>query len=325
MTLACLRSVFEQAGERLFEVIVVDNASTDGSAEAITIAFPQVRLILPKTNLGFAAGNNLAAGEAKGEYLLLLNPDTVVLDHAIERLVTFAEGHRESQIFGGRTLFGDGSLNPASCWRRPTLWNIGCVASGASAMFRSSSLFSSEGYGGWKRDTVRRVDMVSGCFFLLRRQLWEELGGFDPLFFMYGEEADLCLRAARRGATCMITPDATIVHYGAASEAVRSDKMVRLFVAKANLFRRHWNGMAARIGVRLLDLWALSRVGAFFVLSHLRSGRRASYETWRNIWSRRKEWHVAFAAVGGHKFAPDVSTAASTGPTVTAPSPGNPA
>src|SRR5690606_35725860 len=124
-----------------------------------------------------------------------------------------------------------------------------CVATGLSSLFRGSSLFNPEGYGGWKRDTVREVDIVSGCFFLIRRELWERLGGFDPAFFMYGEEADLCLRARKLGARPMVTPEATIVHYGGASERVRADKMVRLLQAKALLIRRHWGPVAARSGV----------------------------------------------------------------------------
>jgi GT2 family glycosyltransferase len=295
MTLACLGSVYEQTAAALFEVIVVDNASSDGSAEAIAAAFPQVKLIASAENRGFAAANNLAATHAAGRWLLLLNPDTLVLDRAIERLHAFAEAHAEAKIFGGRTQFGDGTLNPASCWRKPSLWSVFCIASGLTALFPRSALLAPESFGAWDRRTVREVDIVSGCFFLLPRSLWMDLGGFDPLFFMYGEEADLCLRAGRTGVRCMVTPAATIVHYGGASEAVRADKMVKLFVAKAMLFRRHWRPAAAAAGVRLLDAWALSRLAAFAVLGVAQPRRRASYQTWRSIWSRRKEWHAKAA------------------------------
>jgi GT2 family glycosyltransferase len=304
MTLACLRSVYEQTTADLFEVIVVDNASPDGSAGAIAEAFPQVKLIALPDNRGFAAANNLAATHATGEWLLLLNPDTVVLDRAVERLHAFALAQPEAKIFGGRTRFGDGLLNPASCWRQSTLWSVFCIASGLTSVFPRSGLFAPESFGAWDRGTVRQVDIVSGCFFLLPRALWEELGGFDPLFFMYGEEADLCLRAGKRGVRCMVTPDATIIHYGGASEAVRADKMVKLFTAKANLFRRHWSPFAATLGVRLLDLWALSRMMAFACLSRVQSRRKASFDTWRSIWSRRKEWHRAQAPPPGTPLRP---------------------
>jgi GT2 family glycosyltransferase len=290
MTLACIASVFEQTTPGTFEVIVVDNASTDGSADAIDAAFPDVRLVRLEQNVGFAAGNNVAAEVATGRFLLLLNPDTVVLDRAIDRLVAFAEANDRAGIWGGRTVFADGSLNPASCWARPTLWSVFCIASGMTACFRGSALFNPESFGSWRRDTVREVDIVSGCFFLIRRELWDKLGGFDPAFFMYGEEADLCLRAAKLGHRGMVTPDATIIHHGGASERAKSGKMIKLFDAKARLFRRHWPSWQVPIGIALLDGWALSRWVAFSCLSVVKSSARPSAETWREIWRNRSKW-----------------------------------
>jgi hypothetical protein len=130
MTLDCLRSLAAETRVP-HEVIVVDNASTDGSAGAIAAEFPGVRLMAETVNHGFAGANNLAAARARGDYLLLLNPDTVVLDGAVDRLLAFARRRPEAGIWGGRTLYGDGRLNPASCWRRMTPWNLFCRASGA--------------------------------------------------------------------------------------------------------------------------------------------------------------------------------------------------
>lgn len=293
ITVACLRSVYDQtAGFLDFEVLIVDNASSDGSADAVAAAFPAATLVRSPENLGFAAANNLAAREASGEWLLLLNPDTVVLDHAIDKLLAFAQTHPEASIFGGRTLFADGSLNIKSCWRRPTPWSAFCIATGLTSMFPNSSLFAPESFGPWKRDSVRQVDIVSGCFLLIRRSLWNQLGGFDPAFFMYGEEADLCLRASKLGHKCLICPDATIIHYGGASEKVRADKMVRLFSAKALLFHRHWSPLASRFGIRMLDLWALTRTAAFGLLCLLQPRRRDAYDTWRNVFRRRHQWRI---------------------------------
>ncbi|HZZ43827.1 MAG TPA: glycosyltransferase family 2 protein [Tepidisphaeraceae bacterium] len=291
LTVACLRSVYEQTRELDFEVIVLDNQSSDGSADAIAQQFPQVKLIRAAKNLGFAGGNNEAADQAKGEYLLLLNPDTVVIKGAIQNLYSFARAHSEATIFGGRTFFPDNSLNPASCWRRPTPWSAFCIAAGLSRLFPHSEWFNSEAFGAWPRDSVREVDIISGCFFLIRRDLWEQLGGFDPAFFMYGEEADLCLRAKKIGHRCLVCPDATIVHYGGASEKVRADKMVKLFTAKAQLLDRHWISPWRRFGILCLDLWAITRMGAFLLLKYIRPGRAESYRTWRDIWLRRSEWH----------------------------------
>jgi len=292
LTIACLRSVYAETRRLSFEVIVVDNDSTDGSAAAIAAEFPQARLIASSENYGFAKANNLAIAEAGGEWVLLLNPDTVVRNGAIDTLVGFADIHPEAAIFGGRTLFADGSLNLTSCWARPTLWSSFVCAVGLTALFRGSRVFDPEAMGDWRRDSVRRVDIVTGCFFLLRKRDWDRLGGFDPQFFMYGEEADLCLRAARQGLSCMICPDAEIIHHGGASEKVRAGKMIRLFRARSQLYARHWSPAAAWLGTRMLDLWALVRVLGFAVGRGLRITGAESLETWLEIWRHRRDWRV---------------------------------
>jgi GT2 family glycosyltransferase len=291
MTLDCLASLREQTRAD-FETIVVDNASTDGSAEAIAGRFPDMTLMAETANHGFAGANNLAARRARGEYLLLLNPDTLVLDGAVDRLLAFARANPRAGIWGGRTLYGDRSLNPASCWGRMTLWNLFCRASGLTGVFPRSELFNSEAYGGWDRDTEREVDIVTGCFLMIRRETWEALGGFDPAFFMYGEEADLCLRARALGAAPRVTPEAEIVHYGGAADTVRADKMVRLLSGKISLIDRHFPAWQRPLARGLFQAWPLSRMIATRALGAVtgRASTRASAASWSEIWARRAEW-----------------------------------
>ncbi len=291
MTLECLRSV--QAETRVpYELIVVDNTSTDGSAEAIAREFPDITLLAEGENHGFAKANNIAAERAYGEYILLLNPDTVVLEGAIDKLVTFAEQRPDARIWGGRTLYGDHSLNPTSCWRRMSLWNIFCRTFGLTGIFPSSPVFNSEAYGGWDRSAERPVDIITGCFLLIGREDWQSLGGFDLTFFMYGEEADLCLRAAQiLGAAPRMTPDAVIVHYGGASEKIRSDKMVRLLKAKSELITRHIPNWQRPLAKALFGFWPLTRR---LVFSVLRPGGDNAL-VWSEIWKRRQEWRRGFS------------------------------
>ena len=290
-TRACLDSLHTQMRETDAETIVVDNDSHDGSADVIAERFPRVDLIRLRSNIGFAAANNLAAKRASGEYLLLLNPDTVVLDDALERLLAFAEANPKAGIWGGRTVFADGSLNPSSCWRRMTLWNQFCRATGLASLIHNSAIFNTEAYGGWKRDSVRNVDIVTGCFMLIRRSLWEELGGFDESFFMYGEDADLCLRSRKLGARPMITPEATIVHHGGASEPVAADKQVRLHTAKVMLIKRHWPAWKRPLGIGLMKLGAGLRASAGPLWRTLRRPALGeSGRTWGEVWQRRAEW-----------------------------------
>ena len=259
LTLRALATVVEQTRDTRYEILLLDNASDDGSADAVAAAFPRVRLIRSAENLGFAAGNNRAIREARGRYLLLLNPDTEVRDGAIDRLLDFAKRDGGGGIYGGRTVFPDGSLNIASCWNRMTPWSVFCLATGLTAAFRQTRLFNPEAIGGWRRDSVRRVDIVVGCFFLIGRELWDALDGFDETFFMYGEEADLCLRAAERGVRPVITPDAEIVHLVGASSQRREDKLMTLLRSKATLIRRYWPRRRHAWGLGMLRLWVLLR------------------------------------------------------------------
>lgn len=293
LTLSCLSSVYQQTQEIPYEVIVVDNDSSDGSASAIAEGYPDVNLIASNENLGFALANNLAAEVAQGEYLLLLNPDTVVLDNAIQRLLTFARRHPDNRIYGGRTLYADNSLNPTSCWKQPTLWSLFCYATGLISILRRNAFFDPESYGHWQRDSVREVDIVTGCFLMIEKESWDKLGGFDSEFFMYGEDADLCLRAKKKGARPIMTPDATIVHYGGASEKVRANKMIRLFRAKEQLIRRHWNPRSCLLGLVMVRFSVLSRLLACTFLHQLGLKRfQPNAQSWSEIWQRRNEWQT---------------------------------
>jgi GT2 family glycosyltransferase len=277
-----------------YELIVLDNASADGSAAAIAAEFPDIRLIASPENLGFAEGNNVASRGARGDYILLLNPDTLVLRGALDTLTGFARAHPQAGIWGGRTLFPDGRLNPSSCWRRLDLWALLMRASGLGSTFRKNPLFNAEAYGGWLRDRVREVDIVSGCLFLIRRADWERLGGFDPTFVMYGDEADLCRRAQALGLRPMITPEAEIVHYAGASENVRADKRIRLYRALMTLIRRHFPPWQRPLARGLLFSVPLSRVLAHAALKPLGRGNPESREAWGEVWARRAEWRDGY-------------------------------
>jgi len=291
LTLACLDSVFEQAASTNFEVLVFDNCSSDGSAGAIESEFgDRVRLIKHPENIGFAAANNRAAADAHGEYLLLLNPDTVVLDHAIDRLLQFAQGHPQYGIYGGRTLFADGSLNIASCCAAMTPWSLFCGAVGLTRAFPRSNWFDPEAMGSWERDCVREVDIVVGCFLMLEKATWERLGGFDLKYWMYGEEADLCLRARRLGFRPIITPDATIVHFVGASTSA-SERPPMVAKARATLVRDHWTPRTRWLGVFLLWFWAAARYLAISTLATVSPKRfDESRRTWTIVWQGRHDW-----------------------------------
>ena len=290
MTIECLRSIVSETPNLTYEVLFIDNQSTDGSWEAVESEFsddPRFIHRLSDRNLGFAGANNELAKGARGEYILLLNPDTVVLDKAIEKLVKFAGEYPDNGIWGGRTVFADGSLNPTSCWGPYTLWSQFCRYSGLTWAAPNSMIFNPRGYGTWQRDTIREVGIVTGCFFLMKRDAWNHFGGFDPEFFMYGEETDLCMRATAKGFRPIVTPDAVIVHHGGASEKVREDKMVRLLDAETRLFQRHWSPAVFRINTAMTSIGILLRAFATALRQVLTPTRE---NMWARLWSRRTEW-----------------------------------
>lgn len=295
MTLDCLRSVAEETTIP-HEVILLDNVSPDGSAAAVAEAFPAVRLIASPENHGFAKGNNIAARAARGDYLLLLNPDTLVLDGAIDKLVAFAERTPQAGIWGGRTLKGDGTLDPSCAFGDQTLWSIFCRTSGLSLVFKRSTLFNPEYYGGWQRDSERAVGTIMGCFLLIRREVWEALGGFDLSFVMYGEETDLCRRARDRGlARPRLTPEAVIIHYGGGSAPKVSRDILKL-KARVTLAQRYLPDWQRPLGLWMLRIWPLTRKISGGAMARL-TGRRGlvgKADGWGAIWAARAAWRDGY-------------------------------
>lgn len=289
LTLACLETLRANTHRTRMRVVVLDNASKDGSAEAIKARFPDVECIASTENVGFARANNQVAASATTPWLLLLNPDTETHADAIDNLLDFARAHPEAGIVGGRTVFPDGSLNPASCWRRISAWSLFTQITGLARAFPHSSLFNYEAIGGWKRDSVRHVEIVVGCFLMISTELWQRLGGFDTRYFMYGEDADLCLRAARLGYRPMITPDAQIMHLVGASTAKRADKVCAVMKAKSTLVRDHWPAGLKAIGIAELWLWAFARrIGAALTRNADQKARLMQ------IWNQRRDWLAGF-------------------------------
>ena len=281
-TATCLGSVLDAAPNVDLELIVVDNGSIDGSAAAFG-RIAGVRTIEAGENLGFARGVNLGARSATGGWLLLLNPDTVVLPGSLEALVGFAERHPEYGIFGGRTLRPDGSVDRSSCWGAPTIWSLAMFATTLSTVFRRSRVFDPESLGQWERDTVREVPIITGCLLLVRRADWERLGGMDEDFFLYGEDAEFSLRAGRAGLRRVIVPDAVIVHEVGGSSDAGGAKGCMVMAGKVTLLRTTWSPLRARVGVGLL----VAGVGARAAVERMTRRERAP---WTTVWRRRSDW-----------------------------------
>jgi len=290
LTLRALHSIYEQTIQTSFRLVVVDNDSQDGSADAIENAFPQLTLIRSSRNLGFSGGVNLGAKQFQSDYLLLLNPDTVILEGAIDTLFSFAQQKPNNGIWGGVTFNDDMSLNTHNAWSKPTTLTLLFSAFGLSKAFSSSCFFNKANYGCWQRDTEYEIDMLQGCFFLTQRSLWEQLGGLDETFFMYGEESDYCLKAIHQGYRPIITPNAKIIHHGGASEVTLSGKMIKLLKGKVELVNRHSSTWEKPLHRTLLLLYVINKTLTSRLLSIIKVKKKTQATEWKNILMERKSW-----------------------------------
>lgn len=251
----CLESVYRQTKGISFEVIVVDNASSDGSVEMVKAEYPQVALIENKDNHGFAAANNQGMMIARGKYILLLNSDTIVLDRAIQKTITFADQNPEAAVVGCRVLNSDMSLQP-TCFMFPSVLNMVLSASFLYKIFPRNRFFGRELMTWWDKSTPRQVDVIAGCFMLVRKEAIDQVGMMDEDFFMYAEETDWCHRFKRAGWKNLFTSEAEIIHFGGASSGKLKTEMalqlrasMLLFMKKHNnwfVYRRAWEVVEER-------------------------------------------------------------------------------
>jgi GT2 family glycosyltransferase len=264
-----------------YELIVVDNASTDGSAAAVAQAEPTARVVRLPTNVGFGNAVNVGATYAQGRWLLLLNPDTHPVGDVVAALAGFADAHPKHGVYTGRTLRFDGSDDNRSCLALPTLWGHLCFALGLSTVFRRARWCNPDELPTLDRTRVTQVPAASGCVLLLDRALFNRLGGFTPDYFMYSEDVDLCVRAAAVGATPVLVPQAAVVHTGGAS-STSVGKRVMVLRGKCTYLRLHWSGPRAAAGRVLLATGVALRAA----LARLTG--RAGY--WRDVWAQRAVW-----------------------------------
>lgn len=265
---SCLHSIIDRTRCN-YEVIVVDNASTDGSVEMLRAEFCDVSVIENSENRGFASANNQGMACAQGLYVLLLNPDTVVLDDAIGKTVAFADGNPSVGIVGCQVLVTQHSVQ-STCFRFPSPMTIFMTLTGLQSLFPNSRLFALERFGDWARDTQRDVDVVSGMFMLVRREAIDKVGLMDEDYFMYAEEADWCYRFWKAGWRCVFTPETRIIHVEGGGRStkqiptrmlVQKQKSLLLFQWKNRGFvawAATWLVLVAVQLIRIPVLWAWS-------------------------------------------------------------------
>lgn len=247
MTLACLSALYEDLGDVPAEVWVVDNASSDGSPDAIRVRFPQVRLIANDRNVGFGVANNQAIAQASGEFVLLLNSDAFPKPGAVRVLVDYLRHNPRVGVVGPRLLNADGSLQ-TSCFRFPSPARAWLENLWVSSLFANHPVLGD--YRSWAHDAEREVDWVIGACLLARREVCQQVGGFDERFFMYAEETDWQRRIRQAGWEIGFTPKAEVVHFGGASGAAEKPRINRRFFESLDRYEQKHHGWTGLVLLR---------------------------------------------------------------------------
>jgi len=238
-----------------FEVIVVDNNSTDESKKTVKEGFPQVLLLENSRNIGFSAANNQAIKTSCGKYILLLNPDTIVLPCSLDILFEFMDKHHEVAVAGPKLLNPDGTCQP-SCRSFPSLFNFFTESSFLYKLFPTSKIFGKFSLNRFNYDKVQQVDMVKGACMIIRREALDQVGLMDENFFMYAEETDLCYRIKKQDWSVYFFPKAQIIHYGRQSTKAQSSKMfIELHKSYRIFFKKHFGTIS------LVYLWVILFAG----------------------------------------------------------------
>lgn len=268
----CLESVYQGTRDIEFEVIYVDNGSTDGSVEMVREKFPKVRILENKENLGFIRANNQAIEVARGRYVLLLNSDTLVLENVIGKTVAFADQNPKAAVVGCRVLNPDRTLQ-RNCFRFYSTLNMLLDALFLRSLFPRHPLFGRKLYGDWKFDSVREVDVVVGCYSLVRMEAIRQVGVMDEIFFVYGDDIDWCYRFVKAGWKVMFAPVGEIIHYGGqTTRQARSKFALQLYGAYLINVKKHYSALTFW-GARLLTACYFFLRAAFWSLRALLPGK----------------------------------------------------
>ena len=262
----CLHSVYKAAKDIETEIFVVDNNSVDGSAQLVREKFPNLYFIENKENVGFSKANNQAVKLAKGEYILLLNPDTVVEEDTFKKVTGFMDSHPEAGGLGVKMIDGKGNFLPESKRGLPTPWVAFYKMFGLSKLFPNSRKFGKYHLSYLNENEIHEVEILAGAFMLLRKETLDKVGLLDETFFMYGEDIDLSYRIIKGGYKNYYFPETTIIHYKGESTKKGSLNYVKVFYTAMIIFaRKHFSGGNAGVFSAIIHfaIWVRAFISIF--------------------------------------------------------------
>jgi GT2 family glycosyltransferase len=266
------------------EFVVIDSGSFDGCGEMLAKQFPTVRFIQSPSNLGFAAANNRAFEASTGDYLLFLNPDTELVQPAIDNLCSAARALKDAGVLGCRLLNSDGTLQSSCIQPIPTLANQAFGAEFLMRTFRKTGLWGAAALDG-RADDPQEVEGVSGACLMIRRSTFQDIGRFNEDYFMYAEDVDLAYRAKKAGYRNYYIPSASVVHHGGSSSNQAASAFAAVMMREAIWrFLRKTRGTAYALSYRVTTLAAalvrLSLIGLAWISGRRTTATRASLDKW---------------------------------------------
>lgn len=298
----CLKSVYSETSHLEQEVFVVDNASADGSADMVEAEFPQVHLIRSPKNLGFARANNVALSRAKGDVRILLNPDTIVVEGALEKIAAYLNENKEVGAVCPDLPQPDGTLQVTSCGYQPTFWRVFCQYFFLTRLFPTTPLFRGLNLvAGIHKEPVA-VEWLSGACLAARGEVWDKVGYLDESWFMYAEDMEWCHRVGSAGYQLHYLPDVTVYHiWGAASKGTASGVSTMWLDSIASWHNRNHS----RISTSLMMIVLAMGLGLRYILHKLKAlkTRQAKWSVEADYMRRcsARAFIIAFAGPKGGK------------------------
>jgi GT2 family glycosyltransferase len=273
----CIQSMLEHRGQYTLEVIIVDNASEDGSASTLRKLFTEVKIIENSNNVGFAGANNQGIDVASGRYICLVNSDVKFIEDSFGKMLDYMDKHLEIGMLGPKLLWADKTLQ-WSCRKYPSLWNTLCPALGLNNLFPRSSLFSGEHMVYFNHNMIKEVDVLVGAFMFVRHAALKQVGKMDDGFFMYCEEVDWCKRFADAGWKINFFPVTEVMHYGGGSSSAGSVRLVKEYcLSNLRYWKKHHSGIKVTLFRLTLMLRYLLRLPVWFILSVMIPQKRKTY------------------------------------------------
>ncbi len=290
LLLDCVESLYQTTQESSLEIIVVDNASSDGSIDALRNNYPQAQVIVNPSNFGFAKANNIGIKKAKGRYVCLVNSDVKALEGALDKMRLYMESHSEIGALAPKTFFGDMQIQK-NCREFPTLRNLFCQEFFLNTLFPTVAFFRGRDMIRYDYNKVMEIEALSGCFLMVRREVIAQVGPLDEQFFFYSEDVDWCKRIHDAGWKLIHYPGAEAIHFGCASSSIAPiEFQVEMLKANWQYWRKHKSVIECALFWLIEFAGKLGRAIGWYIIRFVGSKRQPKAKMMADAYGKMLKW-----------------------------------